>query len=951
LSKLYTTIDGSCCFVFWLFFGTHNKFLLKRFSEKILFGLFMTFSSVLLSAPSTAFFYGYPMPVHLLAHYEQVIVEPDNLGDPKYLMSKGVKVFAYVSIGEVDPVRSSEQNIPESWLLGKNEGWGSKIADLTSEGWVDHLLKKRFSALWGKGYRGFFLDTLDSYQNVARNQEERTAQRLALVNIIKQIHQQFPGIKLIFNRGFEILPDVAIYADGIVAESLFQSWNPSTKRYERVSVSDREWLTEKLREARDQYQLPVIVVDYVPSNRKQLARQTAKMISQLGFTPWVAVPSLDTLGVGEVEIYPRRILALYDSNDHPTGYETSEIHRLLAMPLEYLGYTLEYKNIQEGLPNYQIAGRYAGVISWFKTGSIRNESLYRDWLLQQIAEGIKIAIFDHLGFLPDPEFLKKLGVERIEKQVNKPLKIKQADELINFEIKAFPGLRGLTRWRINNNKIKQHLSLVDADDHEFDAVFTAPWGGIAFQPYIFMTGYQDRQRWIIDPFLFLQKALNLPEIPTPDITTENGRRFLMAQIDGDGVSSLAELPETPIAAEVIYKSILRRFPIPTTVSVIEGEITAKQNKPDQRIAIENSLRNIFKLENVEIASHSFSHPLSWFSKGNINSSGDDYSIQLDGYHFDLDREITGSVSYINQHLAPKGKQVQVFVWTGDGLPGLEAIEKTDALGLENINGGGASILNDDQTLTLIPPMGRSVGDKFQTYAPIASDQVYTHYWSFPFFGFKRVIETFQLTDLPRRLKPVHIHYHFYSGTKASALDALKEVHQWAVNEETFPIWISDFTKKVKEFQKLSLAKRLDGGWDIRGAEKLRTLRLSPQSGWPNFQKSVGVIGVRDAPQGRYVSLMPKQKKVLLYLQDVKPDTPYLVQANGVVKQWQVTPQGISFQIRSHGQVEMVVANVKQHCHVSWNGTKITGQPQKEGWRFRFPKIDTGEAVLVCNVDA
>ncbi len=920
------------------------------FIQILLFGWLMTFSSFVLSAPSTAFFYGYPMPIDLLGHYDQVIVEPDNLDNPQSLMIKGAEVFAYVSMGEIDPKRSSEQDIPVSWVIGKNESWNSKIADLTSEGWSKYLLNMRLATLWEKGYRGFFLDTLDSYQHVENNQTERETQRLALVNIIKQIHQRFPGVKLIFNRGFEILPDAAIYADGIVAESLFQRWNPEKNQYEKVSASDRAWLTEKLNEAQERYHLPVIVVDYVPSKQKQLAKQTAKLISQSGFTPWVAVPSLDTLGVGEVEIYPRRILALYDSNDYPSGYETSEIHRLLAMPLEYLGYTLEYRNIHEGLPEYNLAGRYAGIVTWFKTDSIGSSSLYREWLLQRMEEGIKIAVFDHLGFSPDSEFLVKLGVGKVEQEIKTPLKIKHADKLIDFEIEAFPRLRGLTLWQVNNKDITQHLSLEDADDQELGAVFTAPWGGVVFQPYIVKTGYQGRQRWIIDPFQFLQKALDLPDIPVPDLTTENGRRFLMAQLDGDGASSLAEIPKTPIAANVIYQKIIRRFPIPTTVSVIEGEITATQKSTDQIKVIENSLRDIFKLENVEIASHSYSHPLSWQHKENVNAQGDDYSIQLENYHFDLHREIAGSVSYINQHLAPKGKQVRAFVWTGDSLPGIEAINLTDDLGLQNFNGAGASILNEDKTLTLVSPMGRTVAEKFQTYAPIASDQIYTHNWRFPYFGFKRVIETFRLTNSPRRLKPIHIHYHFYSGTKASSIQALKEVHQWAVKQETFPVWVSDFSQKVKEYQHLSMAKRLDGGWEIRGLEKLRTLRLTSQSGWPNFQKSVGVIGVRNTPQGRYVSLMPKQNKVLLYMQDSKPEIPYLLHCNGTVKKWQVTLQGIAFKIQAHNQVEMVIANNNQPCFVSWNGGKIFGHQQRDGLRFSFPKLDTGEAILVCNAN-
>ena len=40
-------------------------------------------------------------------------------------------------------------------------------------------------------------------------------------------------------------------------------------------------------------------------------------------------------------------------------------------------------------------------------------------------------------------------------------------------------------------------------------------------------------RWVIDPFAFLTQALQLPPMPVPDTTTENGRRLLLAHVDGD----------------------------------------------------------------------------------------------------------------------------------------------------------------------------------------------------------------------------------------------------------------------------------------------------------------------------------------------------------------------------------------------------------------------------------
>ena len=102
-----------------------------------------------------------------------------------------------------------------------------------------------------------------------------------------------------FNRGFELLPEVAPLSVGIVAESLFQSWNPALQEYVEVSPPDREWLLARLNEARDRYGLPVTVIDYVAPTQGALAQETARRIATLGFVPWVANPGLDVVFTGD----------------------------------------------------------------------------------------------------------------------------------------------------------------------------------------------------------------------------------------------------------------------------------------------------------------------------------------------------------------------------------------------------------------------------------------------------------------------------------------------------------------------------------------------------------------------------------------------------------------------------------------------------------------------------
>ncbi|MGC5098444.1 hypothetical protein ACPXA0_25940, partial [Escherichia coli] len=75
------------------------------------------------------------------------------------------------------------------------------------------------------------------------------------------------------------------------------------------------------------------------------------------------------------------------------------------------------------------------------------------------------------------------------------------------------------------------------------------------------------------PMLFLKRALRLPAIPVPDVTTEGGRRIQTSHLDGDGFPSKAEYPGSPFAVEVLQREIWDRYRFPVTVSVVEGELS------------------------------------------------------------------------------------------------------------------------------------------------------------------------------------------------------------------------------------------------------------------------------------------------------------------------------------------------------------------------------------------
>ena len=146
----------------------------------------------------------------------------------------------------------------------------------------------------------------------------------------------------------------------------------------------------------------------------------------------------------------------------------------------------------------------------------------------------------------------------------------------------------------------------------------------------------------IDPFAFLTSSLQLPAIPAPDVTTENGRRLFFSHIDGDGFPSLSESPGNPPAGDVLLKEILEKYRVPTTMSVIEAETSPQGLYPKMSQQLEAIARRIFRLSHVEIASHTYTHPFRWDNSVRHGIFQEDkeavFHLEVPGYEFDLTRE-------------------------------------------------------------------------------------------------------------------------------------------------------------------------------------------------------------------------------------------------------------------------------------------------------------------------
>lgn len=872
---------------------------------KSLCAILLLFTSVQAHAFNAAFFYGSPFPQELRI-YDAVIVEADHTDFALVPVSLQNKLYAYTSLGEVGPAKPYASSVPATAKLARNPAWSSDVMDQTSPVWRAFFLEKIIAPLWQRGFRGIFIDTLDSYQLAAISPQAKAAQEAGMVETIRQIHTQFPGIHIILNRGFEILPQVHDWVTAVTVESLFQGWNNVTHTYVPVTEPDRQWLLTQLNQITTRYQLPVIVIDYAAPAQRALAREFAQKIRALGFIPWVSNPELDMIGIGSPEIQPRRILMLYNGKENKDVI-FSDLHRFAAMPIQYMGFIPEYHDITQPLPAYQLAGQYAGIILW-ADGPQDAAPLLQPWLLKQIKLGIRLAVINEFGFELSTDNLQPFGLTVTDSVPNNNVKIISKDAMIGFEHSplAYPDSIDI----ITATKDSTPILRLKVADQVTDVAAYMPWGGYVLSPYaIYEIPFHQGTRWIINPFTFFKRALDLPDMPAPDVTTSTGRRLLMAHMDGDGFASNAEFPGSPLAARVMLGKIFKKYPIPTAVSVIEAETAPWGLYPKKSAEMEKIAREIFSLPNVEIASHSYSHPFKW-QKLSSDADAEGFNLHIPGYTFDLTKETSGSVDYINQRLAPAGKTCKVFLWTGDCNPGADAISKTDSLNMLNMNGGETTITETQPSLTFVGPLGVPRDGHFQIYAPNQNENVYTNNWTGPFYGFRRVIETFKLTDSPRRLKPVDIYFHTYAASKPASLKALQEVYDWALQQPNHPVYPSDFIRRVMDFNH-SVIAREDNSWLFYGDGQIDTLRINAQWGYPIINDSIA--GYQDFNNDRYLNLVhsPVNRITLASKIDM---APYLVDANGELVEWRQQAQQTNMTFKSYTNLDFVL-NHADNCNL------------------------------------
>lgn len=821
----------------------------------------------------------------------------------------------------IDPSRAN----PPSNVATPLTRWLARLRVDTSEMTPDYI-DRVVSPLWAQGYSGFLVDDGQPLGAVDEHADQ------ALQQLIAAIRQTYPEASVILRNHLALADAIADRLDALVVDGVYGSASAYGVLQPPPTAFSKETARDSLKRLEARHPaLQIVALDYCFQGDRECRRERAKQIEMDGWTPYVTSATIDSIGVGHIEVMPRKIL-MVQALEQEESLHTSTGAYAMSMPLNYLGYDVHYADVNTNLPARVNNDRYAGIVVVLRSVA-NNATAWRLWLLSQIQNGTKVVFMGQFGFALDGPTARQLSLRVVpEPAVPTGAYVISKDPVIGFEVMPAPDARTIVGIKAAPETTS--LLRVGVGKHQYDVAALTPWGGFALDPYHMHLDTVDQYRWPLQPLEFYRRALDLPDMPVPDLTSENGRRLMYTHVDGDGFASRGEFAGAThqYTGQILYDRVFTRYPIPMTVSVIEGETGEQGAYPSLSSTLEPIAARIFSLPHVEIASHTYSHPFFWTEiDGDTGTrkpmtqrfllSGNEnflFNLPIDGYEVDVEREVEGSIDYINSRLAPPGKKVEVFLWSGDAMASASVLRRVARAGVLNMNGGDTTITRQTPSWTRIAAYGLAKGtspNEFQVYAATMNENVYTGNWTGPFYGYKRVLETFEMTDSPIRFKALNVYYHFYSASKKASFEALTRVFDSVLKQPVVPIYATDYIRRVLEWRRTVVAREGDA-WLVRSGDDLRQLRW-PGSGVPDTDTAQGIAGYIQGPGGLYVHMGASQAKFSMLAMDHNA-LPYIHTASGLVRNFDRTDRRLRFDFGGYYKPFILLANAN-NCRVLING--------------------------------
>lgn len=245
-----------------------------------------------------AVYYSDKVSAKSLKDYDLLVLDSRHHPSLQELSETGKILLGYVSLGEVEKTSPFHGVLKkENALLQQNANWKSYGVDIRKPIWQKAVIEVLVPGLLRDGFDGIFIDTLDTPLDLERREPKKYAgTEDAVVNLIKAIRMHFPNIKIMVNRGYEVLPRIAPYIDMELGESVRHTYNFDKKSYGLVSDADYKLQVKWLQDAkRINNSLKIYTLDYADKNDSKKISEIYQLQRANGFIPYVTTISLNEI--------------------------------------------------------------------------------------------------------------------------------------------------------------------------------------------------------------------------------------------------------------------------------------------------------------------------------------------------------------------------------------------------------------------------------------------------------------------------------------------------------------------------------------------------------------------------------------------------------------------------------------------------------------------------------
>lgn len=224
-------------------------------------------------------YYADTAPFSTLSKFDLLIFDSDSHPALAPLKERGKTVIGYISIGEVNSTRSYYNDVKaQNLVLQENKNWpGSFFIDVRNPLWTRRVIEELIPKIIQKGFNGIFLDTIDNAPYLEETDRQRyRGMADAMVTLIKTIRRNFPTIKIVANRGFDILPKFEGAIDMVLGESI---------------VPEQVRLLQDLKRRRPN--VTILTLDYINPSDRNAVIQAYRRQRANGFSPYVSTRELN----------------------------------------------------------------------------------------------------------------------------------------------------------------------------------------------------------------------------------------------------------------------------------------------------------------------------------------------------------------------------------------------------------------------------------------------------------------------------------------------------------------------------------------------------------------------------------------------------------------------------------------------------------------------------------